>query len=481
MWYWHSPFCLSREDADDLRTLGVGRLFVRAGTISATGDGVKLILPQIWQTSPNAPPLDMVFSLDTGVIQHFENIPNQSIERCIVAAFLQQKRSAERAGLSVCGLQLDFDCATRLLPKYNSLLQLVRRELPARNSLSITSLPTWFTSPDLRDLVRQVDFYCPQFYETRIGHTLAGAMPVSDLRALRNGLEAARRLGTPFYAGIPAYGHAFMFDDQGQLLGMYRGMSVVEAIRHPSFRLARSWSVDASANPAPTPEQWVGEEFVDFVAISPGNEGKGLGYHLLYSLPTAKMLSLNLNIVRERRPQNCLGVCIFRSSAPGESMALPMPTLLAALQGRESQPDVHVKIKTERSPWGVIESHGRYASTALTVSLTDAGDAASFLSADAVTLILHFDATGVEAEPGEFTQIEGFSSTGLRASPDKSSMLVCTCSHLGVGETITTGPIHVSRDARSMFGEWHVRTADGFRSITGKINNIQLLHKDVTP
>jgi hypothetical protein len=361
------------------------------------------------------------------------------------------------------------------------LLQLVHGELPPQNSLSITSLPTWFSSRDLRDLVRQVDFYCPQFYETWIGRTLAAAQPVSDLRALRNGLEAARRLGKPFYAGIPAYGHAFMFDDQGQLRGMYRGMSVTEAMRHPSFRLARAWSADSSANIATTPRQWIGEEFVDFVAISPSAAGKGLGYHLLYSLPTAKMLSSNLAIVRERRPQNCLGVTIFRSPAPGESMALPLPTLQAALQGREPHQEICVKVKTARSPWAMIEGHGGATSPALTVSLTNAGDASSFLSADAVTLTLHFDVPGMDADPGDFTQIAGFSSAGMRASQARSSILVCTCPHLGVGETIATGPIQVSGGARAVYGEWRVRTADGFGSLTGKINTIQLQQKDVIP
>ena len=481
LWYWHSPFRLSREEARELHLLGMRRLFVRAGTLSASGDGVKFVLPQIWRPSPGAPPLDLVFVLDPGVIQHFDYLCNPNIAHCLVASFVQQKRTAEQAGLSVHGMQLDFDCATRLLPKYTDLLQRVRRELPARANLSITSLPTWFTSSDLRALIQQVDFYCPQFYETQIAGTLSEALPVSDLRALRNGLASARKLGKPFYAGIPVYGHAFMFDDHQHLLGSYRGMSATEAMRHPSFRLARSWPADASAKPAVAPRQWIGEEFADFVAVHPGVEGKGLGYHLLYSLPTAKMLSVNLDVVRKHRPRNCLGVILFRSPAPEEIMVLPLPALSAVLQGYESHPAIHVKVKTSRAPWGMIEGNAEDASLAVTVSLTNTGDASSSLSADAVTLTLAFDAPGVRAALGDFDNIAAFSSSYLRASPARASLLVCTCSHLGVGETITVGPIQVIGKARAVRGEWRVKEPGGFASLTGTISPRQLQQQEGTP
>jgi len=461
LWYWHSPFRLSREEARGLQGLGVRRLFVRAGTISATGEGgVALMLPQSWQPSPGAPPVELVFVLDSGVVRHFERLDTADMARCLADVYVQQKRAAEGAGLSVGGVQLDFDCATRLLPRYTVLLKQVRHALPARTGLSITSLPTWFTSRDLRALVRQVDFYCPQFYETQIGRTLAEAKPVSDLRALKNGLAAARKLGTPFYAGLPAYGHAFMFDDHEQLLGTYRGLSASEAMRHPSFRLTRTWPADASAKPAATPAQWIGEEFADFVAIHPGLDGKGLDYHLLYSLPTAKMLAANLAAVRAHRPRNCRGVIIFRSPEPEEIMALPLPALSAALQGREPQPAVRVKVKTARSPWGMIEGRREDAALAVTVSLTNTGDAASAVADDAVTLTLQFDAPGVEAAPGDFTKIDALSPNGLRASPARASVLVCTRAHLGVEETVTLGPIQVTGAARTV---WGVARADARR------------------
>ena len=474
LWYWHSPFHINQEEAKNYHALGVNRLFVRAGTISTGGQNVKLILPQHWQPSPGAPQVDLVFALDSGMVSHFGQLDNRAIAQCVAMSFTQQRRAAEGAGVTVRGVQLDFDCATRLLPKYTDLLRLVRQSLPERTVLSLTSLPTWFTSSNLRPLVQQVDFYCPQFYETGIGRTLSDVQTVSDLRILKDGLAAARKLGKPFYAGIPAYGHAFMFDDGGRLLGTYRGMSATGAFRHPSFRQARSWSADSSAKSAASPKQWIGEEFVDLVAVHPGAGGKGLGYHLLYSLPTAQMLALNLQMVREHRPWNCQGVIIFRSPEPDEIMALPLPTLSAVLQGHEPQPVIHAGVKIKPLPWELREADRGDLPSVLTVSLTNTGDTDTYLSDDAVTLTLHFDAPGVEAMPGEFNRMNSLSAAGLQAGPSGTSTLVCTHCHLAVGETITLGPIHVFGGARSMYGEWKVRTPGGFADLTGKINAVQL-------
>jgi len=243
LWYWHSPFYYSPVESRGLEESGIKLLFVRAGTVSTSGTAIELILPQSWQKSEKLPPGHLVYALDSGIVRHFEDLSNAAISDCIISSFKRQQREAEDAGLKVLGVQIDFDCATRLLPKYADLLGRIRRGFPDKTQLSITSLPTWFTSRDLRDVVRSVDFYCLQFYETQIGKNIADAYPVSDIRMLERGLESARKLGKPFYAGIPAYGHAFMFDDRGRLLGTYRGMSAAEAAQHPSFCLAKSWPV----------------------------------------------------------------------------------------------------------------------------------------------------------------------------------------------------------------------------------------------
>lgn len=474
LWYWHSPFHLAPGEVQALGAMGVTGLFVRAGTLSAVHDGVQMILPQRWHSSRGAPPVDLVFVLDSGVIRHFSGMSNARMVRGITDAYARQLAEATAAGMVIGGVQLDFDCATRLLPKYADLLRQLRRALPAGTVLSITALPTWFGSPDLRDLVRQVDFYCPQFYETQIGRTLAEAQPVADVRALARGLAAASRLNTPFFAGIPTYGHAFIFDDGGRLLGTYRGMAVSEAMRHPAFRQVCAWPAGDAARQATGIDQWIGEEFVDLLAVHPGRAGKGSGYHLLYSLPASPMLARAMALIHRHRPRNCLGAAIFRWPEPGEIMALPVPTLAAVLGGRKPMPRVTVSLQVAPSPWERVEAGESELSCRVTIALTNAGDARAGLSSDAVTVTLVADQPGIEAIPGDFDAVELRAPSGQPAGPGSATTVVARCSHLNVGETITLGPLRISGRATTLYGEWRVKGPGGFTTFAGELQPVRL-------
>ncbi len=473
LWYWHSPFCLTKQEAASLNAMGVRRMFVRAGTISASGEAVALTMPQEWLASPDAPNLHLVFALDSGAARRFEELPNRSIAACVAESFALQRKAAERVGLRVEGLQIDFDCPTRLLPKYAELLGEVRRSLAGPVTLSITALPTWYTSRDMRRLVQQTDFYSPQFYETQIGRELADVHPVSDLRALEKGMAAAQRLGKPFYVGIPAYGHAFMYDDRGRLLGTYRAMSAPQAARHPSFRLAKSWAADSSGKPAHKPEEWIGEEIADFVAVRPGAGGRGLGYHLLYDLPTARMIAANVDVVKEHRPSNCLGVVIFRSPEPDEIMTLPLSSVSAGLRGEEPRLAIRASAEVEKAAWNMVEG-GNEPTFAVTVSLKNTGEANSFFSSDSVVLILKSDAPGIKVEPGDFDRIERFSDSGSSAGPASASVVVCYKSLIRAGETLSVGPVAVNGRARVISGEWRARMPGGFETLAGEVEPVQL-------
>ncbi len=479
LWYWHSPFYYSPVETETLKETGIKLLFVRAGTVSTSGTAIEIILPQSWQKSEKLPPGHLVYALDSGIVRHFEDLSNAAIADCIVSSFTRQKREAESAGLKVLGVQVDFDCATRLLPKYADLLSRIRRGLPDKTQLSITSLPTWFTSRDLRDVVGNVDFYCPQFYETQIGKSIADAYPVSDIRMLERGLESARRLGKPFYAGIPAYGHSFMFDDKGRLLGTYRGMSAAEAAQHPSFRLAKSWPADASGKPASDEKDWTGEEFVDFEAIRPGVGGRGLGYHLLYTIPTVRMLALNLDAVREKRPGNCLGTVLFRSPEQDEIMTLPATAIKLAVNRAEAAISVKAKVKVEQEPWSLIEGGQEGSTTSVvTVSITNTGEASSCFADSAARITLRFDVPGVKAELGDYNRITCYSENGLKSGPQRTSEVIFSSSNLRVGQTLSTGPIRVFGGARTMSGEYEIMKPGGFGFIKSRIELVKFQEKE---
>jgi len=63
----------------------------------------------------------------------------------------------------------------------------------------------------------------------------------------------------------------------------------------------------------------------------------------------------------------------------------------------------------------------------------------------------------------------------------RSSVLVCTAALLRAGETISVGPISVTGGARTLSGEWRVRTPGGFGALTGRLEPVKLTEEGKGP
>lgn len=479
LWYWHQPFRLDPADAKMLKTAGVRRLFVRAGTFRKESLAAKLVLPEVWAGKSEGMEVHLVFNLDYSLVEAFENLPLEGLARSLETQIVQERTRAERAGIPVVGIELDFDCPTRLLPRYAELLHRLRPALRAGNmALSITALPTWFGSGAVEQVQAETDFTVPQFYEPQIPRTLNDFATVSRLTLLERGLAQAGRRGAPFYAGLPAYGHALIYDEQGKLLGTYRGMSALQALNHPSFRLERAFPADAQGRPA-TPATAIGEDIYDFVAVKPAPDGRGLGFHLLFDLPTPELLRQHLATVQAQRPRNCRGVILFRYPEPEELATLPLPTVVADLRGERPQPDLRVQVRAKQTPWELIETE-RAASRPpkeVTIRVTNVGHASTFLSRDAVSLTLVFDRPGfTDISPGQFDSVDARLGTdpnasfdsSLRSSPARANRLRCLKFHLAAGETAVFGPLRLPADgATEVHGEWTAKSPGSFTLLHG--------------
>ncbi|HZO91814.1 MAG TPA: DUF3142 domain-containing protein [Chthonomonadaceae bacterium] len=483
LWYWHQPFRLPPAEAAQLRALGVRQLFVRAGTFRKEGNGARLILAQQWAGKADGLAIHLVFNFDYDIVRHFGALSNEALAAAIREGVRRERARAERAGIHIAGVQLDFDCPTRRLSKYAELLRQLRATLLGSGAFSITALPTWFTDGDVQQVLNAVDFVVPQYYEAQIPKTLAEFKTVSRLRMAERGLASLGRTGRPFYAGVPAYGHALLYDDRGSLAGLYRALSALDAAHHPSFRLARAFPADSRGRPA-TPATYIGEDIYDFVAVSPARDGRGKGYHLVYDLPTPALVAQHLALVRAQGPANCRGIILFRYPESVGAMTLPLPALAAAIRGETARPSLRVQIKAASAPWELIET-GRDAARApidLTLAVTNTGTATTFLAPDAITLTLHFDRPGLEeADPRDFDSLEAFfdgqsrpaSSAAvppLRASLPRANGLRLRKFQLAAGETARIGPIRVPADgARQVWGAWSATGPGGFNVVRGDI------------
>ena len=481
LWYWNSPFRLSGKESGELKALNVRTLFVRAGTIERGENGVCATLPQVWEKSPDAPSVHLVFNFDYSMVRHFAELDNATVANVVANAAKQARGKAEAAGLRVIGLQIDFDCATRRLPKYADLLRKIRAALARSDmKLSITALETWYDDRDLSAVLDAVDFAAPQYYEANLPESITNFAPVSNLQSAARGLEKAERFKKPFYAGLPAYGHAVMTDEHGKVLGLYREMTAEEAVRHPAFQFVRAFPADRKGQSA-TARNAIGENIADFIAVRNARDGRGKGYHLIYDLPTPELLAQHLALVEKNRPANCRGVILFRYPELGATMTLPFPAIAAALQKQPVRPDLQAKIQCAASPWELIETGQKAERPPLDVNMIikNSGNSDTFFAPDALTLTLIFDRPGLgEPAAPAFDRMETFAansgSTALEipASSIRANVLKLSKWHLAPGETARITLRLPADGAATLRGTWALRNPDGLTTQTGKINAI---------
>ncbi len=67
-------------------------------------------------------------------------------------------------------------------------------------------------------MLGEVDFWAPQFYGAEIPATAERIIPIASPLEVARGVERARELGAPFYAGLAAYGQALVYDAGGRLV-----------------------------------------------------------------------------------------------------------------------------------------------------------------------------------------------------------------------------------------------------------------------
>lgn len=471
-WYWHSPFAISAEGEKELKGRGLNKMFVRAGTFSTDGKNARLVIPQSYQRMPKLE-IHLVFNFDSGFIRHFEEFDLRTVSRQIAERISTQVSQVEKQG-HVTGVQLDFDCPTRLLPRYAQLVAGVREQMTRQVQWSATGLMSWLGTEGVQKLSKQLDFLVPQAYEGVTGRTVDQMRPVADPDYLQNVLPKAEQLACPYYIGIPAYGHGFLFDRQDRLVNVYQGIGPAEAMRHPSFKLIHAYPANRRGTKAASKRESVGEEIIKFRAIRPAPDGRGQGYTLAYSIPSPDLLAKTLSLVKEHAGPNCRGVLIYRYPEPDSTLTLSLGGVFAVLDGNPAKPNLSVNTDSSIDNFEVIEGGSPTAPTDIFLAVENIGNAATFVSTDAVTIIVEFDKPGVgdtrlrdfdKAEPGVATTSGEFQKT----DPRTANAIRLTKSYLPPGKKAFVGPIRLQEsDTKIRRIRWIIRDGNGFDSYQGE-------------
>jgi hypothetical protein len=439
-WYWHTPFKLTGKDEADLKSAGVHRLFVRAARIALVDGHVVTDNRQSWNSHSDFD-IDLVFDVSPSFAHAFATSNPATLASEIAAAVDDTIDRAQAAGIKPTGVQIDFDCPTRLLPRYAAILARLKGGVHRRHlALSVTVLPTWYGSPDIVSVLSAVDFSAPQFYEEDTPASLANFATVSNIEMLRRGLAAAGRAGYPFYAGIPAYGHELVYRN-GRLAGAAHGLDLEDALHDPMCRLKRAYGSNASGDKAVSTRDYIGEDIYDFAGSDPSIGGPDGNWDVVYDMPSPAIIARHLAIVREQTPDNCLGVILYRMPSGRNSATLPIATVASVIHGERPSPHLSVDVKPARLPWDVIddaESSGARTSSRsgsmpmeVTVRVTNDGAASTFAGPGCVKVHLDLDPPGLtDASRLSFDTLQT-SIDGEACSPLRANQLDAATSYMG--------------------------------------------------
>jgi len=478
IWYWHSPFALSAPDRELLESAGIRTIYVRTGTFTTDGKNVLLMLPQRWESKADGLSIVAVFNFDPGLLRHFSQLPVEPMARDMASRIAKSIADASSQGIEVKGVQLDIDCPTRLLPKYGDLLHMVRRSLrtlfPGVWSFSATALPTWLSSPDFDLVAKQVDFVAPQFYEGRVGRTLSTVKPVSDPLALQAGLRRLGRLGVPYYAGLPAYGHAMLFDQDGRLASMYRGLSAEDALRHQALRFESTTPMDEQGRRAAA-ETYIGEDLLCIRATRPDVNGRGKGDRIAYLLPSIEMVTRGLGIVDREASSNCRGVILYRFPEPNETTCLPLRSIDAAIGRKPERIDFDVRVHCRSIPYALIGPGT--ASTVpreLTLGIQPTGNVATEAAPNAFQALLEFDRPGIDdVACGDFDRAQVGTVDGGSFVPcgrARANTILLSRFSVLPGQKLRTGSIDLAADGPARIRvSWSAIGTGGLRCYRGSL------------
>jgi hypothetical protein len=301
-------------------------IFLHAGQIDYR-EGQPARIPAGVGPLPDKIDLHLVYNATPDLLVNLESIDEAALATEISQAFHEDYQRAALEHAHVVGVQLDLDVPTRLLARYERVLRALRGQLPPGMKLSITGLPTWMHSSQLRSTLTQVDFWTPQFYGAKIPWRVDQLIPISTPEEVERFVNKARALGKPFYAGLGAYSWVLHYDKSGRLIKVRGNMdrSVIdhdlnlELIDQRQFNFTTEWRYAYRAR---------ADGFTGGLEIRTGEV-------LVVDVPSSESLRKSARIVRQWAGEKLLGICVFRMPAADDPANLTSSEVAAALSDQD--------------------------------------------------------------------------------------------------------------------------------------------------
>ncbi len=215
-------------------------------------------------------------------------------------------RAARVQGVTIAGVQIDYDCPTSQLGQYTGLLRSLRSQPPG-TVVSITALPCWLKNSEFRRVAQQVSYFVLQVHSLQKPRMLKDPIVLCDTGKLAGYLRDASSVGVPYYLSLPTYGYRVAFDEAGSFAAL---SAEGPAIWKPGWKVR--------------------------VAVADPVEMARVVRH-----------------VRGRLPKHCLGIVWFRLPVDIDELNWSWSTLKAVMQGRE--PEVAFRAEVRNPGAGLYE------------------------------------------------------------------------------------------------------------------------------
>lgn len=381
-------------------------LFQREGQLDVTDGKIVRIRPAIGflKTSLET---HFVYNATRRFLAEFETLDVGEMSDAISAVYLSDV--GQNSDAEVSGLQLDLDVPTRVLPKYSELLASLRQKLPPGSQISITGLPTWSTSSDIKEVLDNVDFWIPQFYGSTIPENVDDKTPISSSANLKGFVTSARYLNKPFYAGLSAYGYAILYDKSGSILELRGDIDPAGAAHNgalePIDRQNYSGDVSEEMRYVYRAREAV---VLDDLIIEKGET-------LVFDVPSAGSLRTNARTVRENAGDLLKGICIFRLPADDDRSAMTLGEIATAIADKPTTVLTHLSIASNKQ-------------NQIELIATNNGTASAVMAPEAVTVDLTIS-------PGSITNpdvVTGFSSIETLCRTVDALLEPCSSKHANV-------------------------------------------------
>lgn len=356
-------------------------LFLRAGQMDFENGTLQRIRP-VSGALPAIVDLHLVYNATRTFLRQLETLEPKTIAETIARTYQSDLLRASQDQAQTIGLQLDFDVPSRLLPRYAEIIAALRALLPPNTTLSITGLPTWAYTKEIKDVLAGVDFWIPQCYGMKFPDHLTKEIPISSPQEVAQTISRIRQLDKPFYAGLSAYSYAILYAKDGALVELRGDLDPAWAANNSDLELVESRDFSAPSSHA-SEKRYVYRATSDVVL-------DGLiiraGEWLVFDLPSAETLRASARAVRENAGENLLGICVFRLPVAKDETVLSLGEMVAALS------DQDCLAKTELSAKAV-------GSKNLQLRLENRGTANASLGEDALTIEMKIPPGGLKDPP----------------------------------------------------------------------------------